>query len=263
MDLSNLNIAFDVPCVLTFLILITGLISLFDVILLSRKRSLDEKMPIIIEYARSFFPILLLVLLIRSFIIQPYHVPTGSLVPTVLPGDFIVVKQYSYGLRIPVLNTKILNVGEPQRGDIVLFRYPHDLNTLYVKRVIGLPGDHVVYRNKVLTINNVRMWQMPMEIDVDIESGFITPAQVRLENLEKVTHKIFIKPGYKELEAIDVVVPQDSYFVMGDNRDSSKDSREWGFVPEANLIGKAFGVWMSWDPEKKSIRWPRIGKKIE
>jgi signal peptidase I len=262
MDLSNLNIAFDVPCVLTALVLLTGLISLGDLLFFSKKRAADKKMPVVIEYARSFFPIFLLVLMIRTFVIQPYRVPTGSLVPTVLPGDFIVVKQYSYGLRLPVLNTKIFKVGEPKRGDIALFRYPNDINTLFVKRVIGLPGDHVVYRNKTLTINNERIWQTPFGMDIDIEAGFAIPVQIRVENLGQVSHKIFVKPGFKEWENIDVVVPQGSYFMMGDNRDSSNDSREWGVVPEANLVGKAFGIWMSWDPERKSIRWQRIGKQI-
>ncbi|MDR1012531.1 MAG: signal peptidase I [Coxiellaceae bacterium] len=263
MKLNNLNIAFDISCILTALVFITGMIILFDIILFSRKSSMNMKISSAVECARTFFPIFLLVLLIRSFIIQPYRVPTSSLAPTVLPGDFIVVKQYAYGLKLPVLNIKILEIGEPQRGDIALFRYPYNPNTLYVKRVIGLPGDHVVYRNKILIINEVKMKQIPLGIDLDIEKWFITQVQVRLENLDLVTHKIFVKPGYKELEHIDVVVPRGFYFVMGDNRDNSSDSREWGFVPEANLVGKAFGIWMSWDSEKKSIRWQRIGKKLD
>src|SRR3989304_8281118 len=245
--MSNFNISFDVPFVLTSLVLLTGFIALLDILFFAKKRPVDKKQSIIIEYSRSFFPVLLLVLLIRSFLIQPYRVPTGSLVPTVLPGDFIVVSQYAYGLRLPVLNTKIFNIGEPKRGDIVLFRFPDDISIIYVKRVIGLPGDHVTYRNKILTVNNIVMQQMPFGMDLDTEGGFSVPVQVRIEKLDQVTHKIFIRPGYKESEDVDVVVPQNSYFMMGDNRDSSKDSREWGFVPEANLVGKAFGIWMSWD----------------
>ena len=262
MNMSNLNISFDVPFVLTSLVLLTGFIALLDILFFAKKRSADKKQPIIIEYSRSFFPVLLLVLLIRSFLIQPYRVPTGSLIPTVLPGDFIVVSQYAYGLRLPVLNNKIFNIGEPKRGDIVLFRFPGDKSILYVKRVIGLPGDHVVYRNKVLIINNIIMMQTPFGMELDAEGGFSMPVQVRIENLDKVTHKIFIRPGYKEYEDVDVVVPQDSYFMMGDNRDGSNDSREWGFVPEENLVGRAFGIWMSWDSEKTGIRWERIGKKL-
>lgn len=262
MDLSNLNVAFDVPTVLTSLVLISGIVALLDILIFSKKRSRGEKMPLYAEYARAFFPIFLLVLCIRSFLIQPYRVPTGSLAPTVLPGDFIVVNEYAYGLRLPVLNSKILKIGEPKRGDIALFRYPNDINTLFVKRVIGLPGDHVVYRNKILIINNEIMGQIPFGLTLDYEDGFASPVQMKIENLGKVVHKIFIRPGYKEWENIDVVVPPNSYFMMGDNRDNSRDGREWGFVPEANLVGKAFGVWMSWDPDKKSVRFDRIGKKI-
>jgi len=255
------NIFFDIAFVLTSLTLITGIISLLDVLVFSKKR-LHGKMPIVIEYARAFFPVFLLVLSIRSFLIQPYKVPTGSLEPTILPVEFIVVNQYAYGLRLPVLNTKILDIGEPKRGDIALFRFPKDPSMLFVKRVIGLPGDHIVYHNKILTINNKVVWQTPFGMDLDVEGGFPVPVQVRVENLDDVIHKIFIKPGYKEWENVDVVVPPGSYFMMGDNRDSSNDSREWGVVPEENLVGRAFGVWMSWDSGKHGIRWERIGTKI-
>ena len=257
-----MKIFFDVPFILTALVLISGTIVLLDVLFLARRRFPPKKQPLIVEYARSFFPMLFLVWAIRSFLIQPYRVPTGSLEPTVLPGDFIVVNQFAYGLRLPVLNTKFFNLGEPQRGDIALFRYPKDPSTIFVKRVIGLPGDHVVYQNKVLTINGQRMQQIPLGMDLDVEGRFFTPVQVRIEQLGKVSHKIFIRPGSKEWEKIDVVVPMDAYFMMGDNRDGSSDSREWGFVPEKNLVGKAFGVWMSWDAGNMQVRWNRIGKKI-
>ncbi|MBU0743748.1 MAG: signal peptidase I [Gammaproteobacteria bacterium] len=261
--MSNLVIAFDVPSVLTALVFISGIIALLDILVFSKKRPKDKKIPLWSEYARSFFPIFLLVLCIRSFLIQPYRVPTGSLAPTVLPGDFIVVNQYAYGLRLPVLNAKVLNIREPKRGDIALFRYPGDLNKLYVKRVIGLPGDHIVYRNKTLSINGDVAWQTPFGMALDTDgNGFVTPVQVKIENLGKVVHKIFVKSGYKEWENIDIVVPPASYFMMGDNRDNSEDGRSWGFVPEANLVGKAFATWMSWDSEKNSVRWKRIGKSL-
>lgn len=260
--MSNLNLSFDVPLVLTLLVLVSGAVSLLDICCFSKKRIAGEKQPLLIEYARSFFPVFFLVLLLRSFLIQPYRVPTGSLAPTVLPGDFIVVKQYSYGLRMPVLNTKIVNIGEPKRGDIALFRFPHDLSKIYVKRVIGLPGDHVVYREKLLTINNQLAWQTPIGMDLDVENGFSVPVQARVEQLDQITHKIFIKPGYKDWESVDLMVPQGFYFMMGDNRDNSVDSRVWGLVPEANLVGKAVAIWLSWDSEKIGVRWERIGKKI-
>lgn len=254
--------SFDVPLILTLLVLISGIIFLLDVLLFAKKRPADTQPSLVIEYSRSFFPVFLLVLLIRSFLIQPYRVPTGSLAPTILPGDFIIVNQYAYGLRLPVLNTKILNIGEPKRGDIMLFRFPKDPSILYVKRVIGLPGDHVVYRNKVLTVNNIVMWQTPYGMDLDNSAGFALPVQVKIEKLDQLMHKIFIKPGHKEWENIDVMVPENSYFMMGDNRDNSEDSRAWGFVPEANIVGKAFGVWMSWDSERTTVRWDRIGHKL-
>ncbi|MBU0743749.1 MAG: signal peptidase I [Gammaproteobacteria bacterium] len=261
--MSNLVIAFDVPSILTALVLISGSIALLDIWVFSKKRPKDKKMPIWAEYARSFFPIFLLVLCIRSFLIQNYQVPTGSLAPTILPGDFIVVKEYSYGLRLPVLNTKIFKIGEPQRGDIALFRHPNNLKMLLVKRVIGLPGDHIVYRNKVLKINNDIIEQMPFGMALDIEgNGFAEPVQVKIEHLDQVVHKIFVRQGYKGWENTDVVVPPGSYFMMGDNRDNSGDSREWGFVPEANLVGKAFRITFSWDPERKSIRFDRVWEKI-
>jgi len=256
-----MKIYFDVPFFLTSLVLISGGVALFDILFLAKKRGRKQQ-PVVVEYAYSFFPMLLLVWAIRSFLIQPYRVPTGSLEPTIFPGEFIVVNQFAYGLRLPVLNTKLLNIGEPQRGDIALFRYPKNPGVVYVKRVIGLPGDHVVYKDKILNINGKQMQQEPLGMDLDTEGKFSTPVQVRMEHLGKVDHKIYIRPGRKEWEKIDVVVPQGSYFMMGDNRDSSEDGRAWGFVPEENLIGKAFGVWMSWDSEGSSIRWNRIGSKI-
>lgn len=262
MDLSNLVIAFDVPCVLTGLTLASGTIALVDILFFAKKRSTRQKIPVIFDYARSFFPVFFLVLMIRSFLIQPYRVPTGSLAPTILPGDFIVVSQYAYGLRLPVLNAKILNVAKPKRGDIALFRSPRDLNIILVKRVIGLPGDHIVYRNKTLTINGEVIKQMSLGVDLDVERGMAVPVQLKTEYLDNIVHKIYVRPGHKEWESTDIIVPANSYFMMGDNRDNSEDGRYFGFVPEANLVGKAFGVWMSWDPEKHGIRWQRIGKSI-
>lgn len=258
-----MNINFDIPLILTLLVLISGVLALIDLIFLAKKRQKDEKPKLVFEYARSFFPVLLLVLLIRSFLIQPYKVPTGSLEPTIMPGDFIAVNQFSYGLRLPVFRTKIYNIGEPKRGDITLFYFPGDNKTIYVKRVIGVPGDHISYQNKVLSINGDRAWQVPLGMDLDIEGNYSVPVQVRTEQLDGVTHKIFVKPGFRPGENFDIVVPSGHYFMMGDNRDDSDDSRDWGFVPEANIIGKAFGVWMSWDSEKSGVRWNRIGEGIK
>jgi signal peptidase I len=259
-----MNINFDFPLLLTLLVLVSGILVLLDKIYLAKRRKSAKKgMPWYMEYARSFFPILLIVLLIRSFIVQPYRVPTGSLEPTVLPGDFIIVNQFVYGLRLPVFNTKILAIQEPQSGDIALFRPPKNSHLIFVKRVIGIPGDHIVYRNKILTINGKVVEQEPRGLDLDIEKDFSLPVERRLEILPNgVKHEIFIEPEINRDEKVDVVVPAGHYFMMGDNRDASDDSRDFGFVPEKNLIGKAFGIWMSWDGKQNTIRWQRIGKGL-
>lgn len=263
MNITNINI--DFPFILTAIVLLCGFISLLDLVFLARRRAARGQLNsgIIVDYARSFFPVLLLVLLIRSFVVQPYRVPTGSLEPTVLPGDFIVVNQFAYGLRLPVLNTKILSVGEPKIGDIALFRWPKNPSIVYVKRVIGTPGDRVIYRNKQLLVNGEKMAQEDLGMDLDQEYNIAYPVKVMQEKLPTVTHKIFIRPNTNAYEDFDIVVPQHHYFMLGDNRDNSGDSRVWGFVPEENLVGKALATWMSWDSNKSNIRWERIGKVIQ
>lgn len=244
---------------LTLVVFVTGFIIAIDALIFARKRKGTQNAPHwMVEYSRSFFPILLIVLLIRSFLVQGFRVPTGSLKPTVLPGDLIAVNQYAYGLRLPVLHTKIFAVGEPKRGDIVVFRYPPDPAQTYVKRVVGVPGDVVRYRDRVLYVNGKEMPQSDAMRVVDREGGRFTMVEQRSEKLNGVTHLIYINPqGYSS--DFEKVVPENVYFMMGDNRDNSLDSREWGFVPEANLIGKAFGIWMSWDSDNKRVRFNRIG----
>lgn len=257
-------INFDFPFILTMLVVITGLVAMADILFLSKNRTEGQKMPYAIEFARSFFPALLLVWIIRSFIIQPYRVPTGSLEPTVLPGDFIAVKQFSYGLRMPVGNHKLVSVSNPKRGDIALFHWPVDTNKLFVKRVIGLPGDHIVYKDKTLTINGQQMAQEYVGKAADIEQdGGTSEVDQKIENLNGIKHNIFVKPYAIDPVDIDVVVPAGHYFMMGDNRDDSDDSRSWGFVPDSYLIGKAFGIWMSWDSMAHKIRWNRIGQAVK
>jgi signal peptidase I len=253
----------DFPFVLTLLVIVTGLIALADRLFFAKKRSGDTAtMPYIVELSRSFFPALLLVWLIRSFLIQPYRVPTGSLEPTILPGDFIAVKQFSYGLRLPVLNKEIVKIGEPKRGDIALFHWPVDTSKLFVKRVVGIPGDHIVYKNNQLTINGQAMQQQYIGKALETEQGGITASVDKmLENLDGVKHYIFLKPG-SSTQDIDITVPEGHYFMVGDNRDDSYDSRDWGFVPKSFLVGKAFGIWMSWDSERHTVRWRRIGKAV-
>lgn len=256
------------PLILASLTLFTGMIVLVDYIIVQwhnrHGKRHREKTPITIEYARAFFPVLLIVFAIRSFIIQPYRVPTGSLEPTVLPGDFILVNQYQYGLRIPIWDAKFMPVGEPKTGQIALFYYPVNKRITFVKRVIGVPGDKISYVNKVLYINGKKATQKFIKNAVDrSEDGMKYRVAVYEENLSGVKHKIFVRPDKRGLNFYNLVVPKGKYFMMGDNRDSSDDSRYWGFVDGSDLIGRALLVWMSWNSFTNNwfhkIRWDRIG----
>jgi len=203
--------------------------------------------PVAVEYARSFFPVLLVILLFRSFVAEPFKIPSGSMMPTLLVGDFILVNKFAYGLRLPVLNTRILAMGEPRRGDVFVFRYPENPREDYIKRVIGLPGDEISYRNKTLYVNG----QQIAETGIGAYTGPSEPgrrmddAQVKIENLLGVEHRIMEQPQVWVGHEGTWKVPEGQYFAMGDNRDNSADSRFWGFVPEANLVGRAFVIWMN------------------
>lgn len=252
------------PVSLTLLMLVSGTIVLIDLLFFSRRRKQQQKNPnVIVRDAREFFPVLLLVWVIRSFLFQPYHVPTGSLEPTIMPGDFIAVKQYSYGLRFPIGNYKLVNTGEPKVGQIALLYYPVNPAMVFVKRVIGVPGDHIVYRKKVLYINGVEAKQKYLSTGEDVEPGQ-APIFVerREEDLNGVKHQIFVQPTGGLTQDFDLIVPPGNYFMMGDNRDDSDDSRVWGFVPEQNLIGQAFRIIISWDPFNHRMVWDRTGKAI-
>ncbi|HHJ14964.1 MAG TPA: signal peptidase I [Gammaproteobacteria bacterium] len=270
----------DFPAILVALTFITGFIWLGDALLLAPKRRQKAaalagggeagvaereqvlKEPTLVEYARSFFPVILAVLLLRSFLVEPFRIPSGSMMPTLLAGDFILVNKYAYGIRLPVLNRKIIEVGDPQRGDVVVFRFPKDPGVDYIKRVVGLPGDHIVYRDKTLFINGEQVAQIPAGTYIGKGTGLsMSGAQVRREKLGKVEHDILIVPRAPAMDT-DVVVPEGHYFVMGDNRDNSNDSRYWGFVPDRNLVGKAFMIWMNWDSANHGVTWDRIGDRI-
>ncbi len=217
----------------------------------------------IVEYARSFFPVILVVLLLRSFLVEPFRIPSNSMMPTLLTGDFILVNKFGYGLRLPVWNKKFVEIAEPKRGDVIVFRYPKDPTVDYIKRVIGVPGDHVVYRNKTLIINDKVMAQEMLEKYHGVGSGVgMTGTNHLKENLETVEHSILVDPR-KMLGEVDVIVPDGQYFVMGDNRDNSNDSRFWGTVPDENLVGKAFLIWMNWDTAGSGIAWGRLGSTIK
>jgi signal peptidase I len=226
------------------------------------------KESLLVEYARAFFPVILLVFLFRSFLVEPFRIPSGSMIPSLLIGDFILVNKFTYGLRVPVLNRKILDLGRPKHGDVMVFRFPGDPSQNFIKRVIGLPGDHVVYKDKKLYINGVLMEQRPLD-DYSYSEGRdsqgndlqITSTRMQ-ENLDGVEHSILLSDGPDQMPK-DIVVPEHQYFVMGDNRDRSNDSRFWGTVPEQNIVGKAFLIWFSWDIQKGGpVSWSRIGDSV-
>ncbi len=219
----------------------------------------ESKEPLLVEYARSFFPVVLIVLLLRSFLFEPFRIPSGSMMPTLLVGDFILVNKFSYGMRLPVLNTKIVEFGEPKRGDIVVFRFPKQPTVDYIKRVIGLPGDRIAYFDKKLTVNGQPTQQVSLGRYQGVGQGVdMTGAEQFAEDLTGVEHSILIRHGVNSVEDV-FVVPPGHYFVMGDNRDNSNDSRYWGFVPEGNLVGKAFFIWMNWDWQNNGIAFNRLG----
>ena len=220
------------------------------------------KEPTVVEYCRSFFPVILVVFLLRSFLIEPFRIPSGSMMPTLLAGDFILVKKYTYGIRVPVINRKIIEVKDPQRGDVVVFRYPKNPSVDYIKRVVGLPGDQILYQGKSLVINGEPVAQIPAGTYMVAGVGqSMMGASVRTELLGEVEHDILVQPDLLSMQG-EFTVPPGHYFVMGDNRDNSNDSRYWGTVPDQNLVGKAFLIWMNWDASDRGVTWSRIGDTI-
>lgn len=267
--MSSINL----PLILTLAVLITGLVWLFDALVLARPRkaklaAVDQQFtgmaleteaqkaayeeakaiaaqePAVVEYSKSFFPVLFIVFFLRSFLVEPFQIPSGSMIPTLEVGDFILVNKFTYGVRAPVLNKEIIPIGKPQRGDVMVFFPPHAPETYYIKRVIGVPGDRISYNNHVLTING----------DIVTEKlGAMLPAGAphyrlvteTLDGKEFTAHKQIIPGALSRRGTWEV--PVGHYFMMGDNRDNSLDSREWGFVSEDAIVGKAFAVWMHWD----------------
>lgn len=217
-----------------------------------------EKLPLLVDYARSFFPVLFIVLVLRAFIFEPFRIPSESMLPTLLVGDFILVDKNAYGVRLPVVNKKIIDTGSPERGDVAVFRYPENPSVDYIKRVVGLPGDRITYYNRVVYVNGE-----PIQLEKQGSyhpPGEDKPDSERLlvkEKLGEAEHGILITPR-KHSSNGEFVVPQGQYFVMGDNRDNSNDSRFWGFVPDENLVGKAFMIWMNLD-----FYLDRIGSRIQ
>jgi signal peptidase I len=245
--------------ILVILSLITGFIYLLDLVFWAKKRTATQKPSYIIEFSRSFFPVFFIVLLLRSFLVEPFRIPSGSLEPTLLVGDFVSVNKFAYGLRLPVWEKKIIPITNPKTGEIAVFRWPPEPKFDYIKRVIGVPGDKIGYHNKVLTVNGKEAPRTFVEYTMDESSG---KAVARYkENLNGVIHDIFIRADIPAVD-FDIVVPEGNYFMMGDNRDDSADSRFWGYVPDSYLRGKAFLVWMSWNGKTDSIRWSKIGSLI-
>lgn len=261
---------FDFAALLVILTALSGLIWVLDALFFAGRRRArnQEEEPRAVEYARSFFPVLLIVLVIRSFIFEPFRIPSDSMMPTLLAGDFILVNKFAYGLRWPVLDKKFVGIGEPKRGDVVVFRYPKDTTTDYIKRIVGLPGDVISYHNETLFVNG----QVQEKVDLGKFDGegcggrdMLARPELLREDLTGHEHQILLCPTRGRLEADQVVIPNGHYFAMGDNRDNSNDSRAWGLVPEENLVGKAVVIWMNWDPNHRwlPIGWSRIGDVIK
>ncbi len=224
--------------------------------------------PVYVEYARAFFPVILVVFLIRSFIVEPFRIPSGSMLPSLHIGDFILVNKYSYGIRLPVINSEVLATGHPKRGDVMVFRFPGNPSINFIKRVIGIPGDHILYKDKMLYINGTLMKQSDGRPYFFATAGDGQGEGLRLtEDLDGDHHDI-ITTDRPDMPLPVIVVPPGRYFVMGDNRDHSNDSRYWGFVPDKNLVGRAFLIWFSWDMVNQNrwfwqrIVWNRIGDSI-
>ena len=203
-------------------------------------RALRE--PLVVEYARSFLPVLAAVLVLRSFLFEPFQIPSSSMVPTLLVGDYILVNKFTWGIRLPVLNTKVIELGQPRRGDVMVF-FPPNRPEYFIKRVIGLPGDRIAYRGKVLYVNGE---EAPQELMMQMPPAAPT-YQILEENLGGAHHVMRKELQRSGPDNFEITVEPGHYFMMGDNRDNSSDSRIWGQVPEANVVGKAFAIWMHWD----------------
>lgn len=249
MDFSSVNFAL----ILLILTLVTGVLWCVEHFYARRRRAPDAPSPFWVEWGAAFFPVVLIVFGLRSFIVEPYKIPSGSMMPTLLSGDFIAVNKFTYGIRLPVINTKIIDINTPKRGEVMVFRYPRDPEQNYIKRVIGLPGDTVEYIEKSLVINGEKIELLEVG-----EYNFFDPQRAEgrrfvstqryTEKLGEIEHNILIdqeKQSYRMPDRLSYKVPEGHYLVMGDNRDNSEDSRVWGFVPDENIVGRAFFIWLN------------------
>lgn len=211
-----------------------------------------------VDTCRSLFPVILIVLIIRSFIVEPFRIPSGSMIPTLLPGDFILVSKFAYGIRLPVTNQRIFGDGHPERGDLVVFQYPKNPSQDYIKRVVGLPGDRISFRNGRLLVNGAPLALNP---EGPFPEGDDPGAQMFTERMNDLEYNIVHHRSFAHPDG-EYRVPESHYFMVGDNRDRSSDSRRWGTVAEEYLVGRAFLIWMSWDAEHNTVNWSRIGDRI-
>ncbi len=273
---------FDFSALLVLLTFASGLIWAIDAWFFAPKREVERgdtvsatennkaaaPEPLMVDYARSFFPVFFIVLVLRSFLVEPFRIPSASMMPTLMIGDFILVNKFDYGIRLPVLNNMIIPNRTPQRGDIIVFRYPEDPRIPFIKRVVGVPGDKVAYFNKTLFINGVADMQKNNGLYNDDGPGRgMNGWQLLTTATGEIRHEILHSPG-RPSKTVEEIVPEGHYFVLGDNRDNSKDSRFWGFVPDENLMGRAFYIWMNWSNKKWwhlpswDVEWSRIGTSL-
>lgn len=291
----------DFSAVLVLITVITGVVWWLDHLVFAKQRAAAVKasgkdlasvtLPGTVDYARSFFPVAAVVLVLRAFVFEPFRIPSDSMMPTLLAGDFIIVNKYDYGLRLPVLNTKFLNIGEPQRGDVVVFRYPLDPGVNYIKRLVGLPGDQVEVKEDRLFVNGQAI---EFKVTGPYNDGCYVDFQQAEEHLGDHVHRAMFCPsawapplgrlpdckrsnvaGYicndqnpRNLFGAEntpvMTVPEGHYLMIGDNRDNSEDGRKWGFVPENNLVGKATRIWFNLDLQRSGGPiWSRIGSRID
>jgi signal peptidase I len=233
----------DFTLILVVIVMVTGVVYGLDIVFFKSRR--DGREPgIIVDYSRSFFPVLFLVLVLRSFLFEPFQIPSGSMLPTLKIGYFILVNKFNYGLRLPVLGTTVVELGQPKRGDVMVFKYPDDNRINFIKRVVGVPGDTVEYRDKVVYVNGDAQTLTVLPVDANI--GMPPLTEEAAEQLGEREHLIW----RRQTQGRDfgpILIPDRQYFVMGDNRDNSNDSRVWGFVDDSLIVGRAFAVWMHWE----------------
>ena len=259
---------FDFSFVLVVLALVTGSVTALDRWVLRPRRAARVpagREPALVDYARSFFPVILVVLVLRSFLYEPFRIPSDSMMPTLVQGDFIFVNKWGYGLRLPVLNWKVMETGDPARGDVVVFRKPTEPSVVFIKRLVGLPGDRIRVTATQLYLNGEPVPLEPGDFYRGAKENQYPFTVVGIERLSGAVHTLMFDPARPSSQG-EWVVPEGHYFMMGDNRNNSRDSRfpEVGFVPQENLIGKAVAIWLSFNPDPGAwLLWDRMGARIQ